>query len=51
MSALLQNCCSEQDVFEYWHENVSCDTADCEVDECNACGKWATSCGMKSEEE
>jgi hypothetical protein len=41
--------CSHTDLYEYWHENDSCDLDDCAVNECNACGVFATECGQFGE--
>lgn len=43
--------CDHENQFEYWHENDKCGLDDCEVNECDDCGMFATSCGMEEAEE
>ena len=39
-------CCADQQIEEYWHEHDACDDPMCYAQECMACGKWETLCGM-----
>jgi hypothetical protein len=40
--------CSHESIFEYWHENKTCDLDNCGVNECDNCGVFATECGQVS---
>jgi len=39
-------CCPDRHLTDYWHEHDDCNDPECYAEECEACGKWQTLCGM-----